>query len=287
VATLVWRRAVGGEQVFTIDRPEVTIGRDPSNSVRVDSAYVSKRHAVIRASGGGFAISDLGSSNGTRLNGAAVTSAALSDGDLIELGAETLLFHSAEQAQPRQDGGRHRLVMWGGGAAILVCAGALAASMLVGRGPAGRASQPAQSPVRPEAQAPAPAAPVVAPQEAAAPVRDPGGVAPNQEAGELYDMALAHIRGGRLAEARGLLARAGALDPGNPSVRERLREVSETLRLEVDRRLAEGQRAFTYLRFDEAIAQWEQVLGMIDSDDPRREQARAGIERARARLAER
>lgn len=291
MATLVWRKASGGEQVFSIDRPETTIGRDPACGIRVDSAYVSKRHAVIRLTGDGFTIADLGSSNGTRVNGAPVTSTALSDGDLIELGAEKLQFRGAEKSEAASGNARHRLIMVGGGAVIVICGAVVALTMLGGgtRGTEPAASSgPAGSPRRAEerqerAEPAAPAATEVPPAPGSPEVRAPG----DADAGALYDMALAHIRGGRLVEARTLLRRAETLEPGNPSVRERLREVEATLQQVIDRRLAEGQRAFTYLRLDEAIEQWEQVVGMTDSADPRHQQAVAGIERARARLAER
>ncbi len=70
MATLVWRRRVGSRADVLGRRREVYDRTRPASAVRLDSAYVSKRHAVIRASGGGFTIADLGSSNGTRVNGA-------------------------------------------------------------------------------------------------------------------------------------------------------------------------------------------------------------------------
>jgi S1-C subfamily serine protease len=72
---------------------ELTIGRDPNSNVSFDAQrdeYVSRRHAVIRIQAGdnpSFKISDLGSRNGTRVNGDPVTGEIeLVPGDTIELG---------------------------------------------------------------------------------------------------------------------------------------------------------------------------------------------------------
>ena len=73
---------------------ELTIGRDPNCNISFDAQrdeYVSRRHAVIRIVGGenpSFKVSDLGSRNGTIVNGDLVTGdTELIPGDMIELGA--------------------------------------------------------------------------------------------------------------------------------------------------------------------------------------------------------
>jgi hypothetical protein len=297
MATLIWRRPSGSEQTFSIGGVEVTIGRDPSSVVCLDSAYVSKRHAVVRPGGSGFTIADLGSSNGTRVNGAPVTNAPLVDGDVIELGAETLVFRDGAKASPPAGDSRRRLVLIGGLAAVFVVA-VLALLVMTGGGGQGSRQEPDRAttggtaaPVAPSDADPADrrrlSPPGSEPESTAADTPQAGSSVVSQDAGALYDMALAHIRGGRLVEARGLLQRAGTIEPANPSVRERLREVEAAIQREVERRFAEGQRAFTYLRFDDAIIEWEQVVAMTDAGDARHQQAATGIEQARARLAQR
>jgi hypothetical protein len=71
---------------------EVTIGRLPENTISIDNLSVSRRHASITPAGGGYALTDLGSKNGTLLNGAPVASAVLADGDCITIGKYELLF---------------------------------------------------------------------------------------------------------------------------------------------------------------------------------------------------
>lgn len=69
------------------------IGRLPEAEVYIDSPDIGRRHAELHMSGGATVLRDLGSINGTYLNGAAVTSAVeLQDGDLIRLGRVVLKY---------------------------------------------------------------------------------------------------------------------------------------------------------------------------------------------------
>jgi hypothetical protein len=71
----------------------VTLGRSRQSDVMVDDANVSRAHAEIRPHGRAWVLTDLGSTNGTRLNGRRVTRPeTLAPGDEIELGTATLRF---------------------------------------------------------------------------------------------------------------------------------------------------------------------------------------------------
>ncbi|MFO1180942.1 FHA domain-containing protein [Ottowia sp.] len=72
------------EVQLTKDRS--TIGRRPYNDVVVDHLAVSGEHAVIQVSGDAAQLEDLGSTNGTFVNGRAVRKHTLGDGDVIEIG---------------------------------------------------------------------------------------------------------------------------------------------------------------------------------------------------------
>lgn len=74
---------------------ETTFGRTASADVQLPSSMVSRLHTRIVAAEGAFWVNDLGSSNGTRLNGALVTSQRLRDGDVIQIGDVRLLFRDA------------------------------------------------------------------------------------------------------------------------------------------------------------------------------------------------
>lgn len=72
-----------------------TIGRDDGNSVQLPDTKVSKFHAVIRAKDEQWTIEDLGSTNGTMVNGADIKSSQLVNGDLISIGPFELVFESS------------------------------------------------------------------------------------------------------------------------------------------------------------------------------------------------
>lgn len=81
--------------VFDLDQDQITIGRDPSNSVFLNDMTVSRHHARIELVGGRATIEDLGSLNGTWVDGAIVNSAPLSDGSTVQIGTFRMVFHSA------------------------------------------------------------------------------------------------------------------------------------------------------------------------------------------------
>ncbi len=74
------------------DETSVSIGRESSNTVRLDDNEVSRRHAEIRRTGDQFVVGDLNSSNGTYVNSRKVERAALSSGDQIQVGRTVLVF---------------------------------------------------------------------------------------------------------------------------------------------------------------------------------------------------
>ncbi len=70
-----------------------TMGRSRQCDVTVDDANVSRTHAEVRPRGGSWVLNDLGSTNGSRLNGQRVEgSGVLKPGDEIELGTTVLRF---------------------------------------------------------------------------------------------------------------------------------------------------------------------------------------------------
>jgi pSer/pThr/pTyr-binding forkhead associated (FHA) protein len=70
----------------------VTIGRSPQNDICVDNPAVSFHHARIFAQSGVYYVQDVGSLNGTFLNGVRITQAPLSYGDVITVGKHTVRF---------------------------------------------------------------------------------------------------------------------------------------------------------------------------------------------------
>ena len=74
----------------------VGLGRDTGNSIQIHDTEVSRRHAELRRSGKTYILADLGSSNGTFVNGQRVTTYPLSSGDQVQVGTTQLLFTAAQ-----------------------------------------------------------------------------------------------------------------------------------------------------------------------------------------------
>ena len=91
--TLVWQKPDGTTVDIPIPPDEpVTLGRDPSNMVVLQSTFVSKRHATVGIEGGQFIVRDLKSANGTRVNGETAILTPIALGDVIEVGDQMLTF---------------------------------------------------------------------------------------------------------------------------------------------------------------------------------------------------
>jgi len=79
---------------------QVSIGRGPDNDIVLDHVSMSGSHAVIHNLGGTFQVQDLGSTNGTYVNGGAVSEAVLSNGARIQFGAVEALFQDESAEEP-------------------------------------------------------------------------------------------------------------------------------------------------------------------------------------------
>jgi hypothetical protein len=73
----------------------LVLGRMSDSDIVVADPRSSRRHAEIRPAGHGFAIADLGSMNGTTVNGAAIREQPLQDGDEIRIGSTVLRFEAS------------------------------------------------------------------------------------------------------------------------------------------------------------------------------------------------
>jgi hypothetical protein len=71
------------------------VGRGAEADLQLADTGVSRRHAELRLVDGRVELHDLGSTNGTRVNGQRVTEATLTDGDTIAVGTSQLVFRSA------------------------------------------------------------------------------------------------------------------------------------------------------------------------------------------------
>jgi len=95
--------AVAGPQqgtVIPLDEARTSIGRDPGNQIRIQEMAVSRRHCLLEKRDSGVVLTDLGSHNGTFVNGVPVKERRLEHGDQVRVGASVFLFleHEAEAA---------------------------------------------------------------------------------------------------------------------------------------------------------------------------------------------
>jgi predicted component of type VI protein secretion system len=90
------------ERAIMLDGSNVTIGRAPSSTIPLpEDQSVSRLHAMLSFDGQHYWLSDLGSSNGTRVNGIQIdVPTALADGDRITTGQHILIFTSTVPLTP-------------------------------------------------------------------------------------------------------------------------------------------------------------------------------------------
>jgi len=77
---------------FPLGEGPVTLGRLPECDVVLNDPNVSRRHAEFRRTADGVVVTDLGSTNGTRVNGVPVREQQLVSGDEVTVGSTTLVF---------------------------------------------------------------------------------------------------------------------------------------------------------------------------------------------------
>ncbi|MBC3917985.1 FHA domain-containing protein [Undibacterium sp. CY18W] len=87
------------QQELTITKSRLTIGRRPSNDVVIDHLTVSGQHAAIDTSSNGSFVLDLGSTNGTMVNGQPVKKHLLQHDDIIDIGKYKLRFQVEKDTQ--------------------------------------------------------------------------------------------------------------------------------------------------------------------------------------------
>ena len=152
------------EKKFTLSKQEIIIGRDANADVVINIAEVSRRHSRMRLEPSGYVIEDLGSTNGTFVNGQRLTGPhMLRPGERVQLGeAVTLAYQVAAFDMDAT-------VVTPSSGFDTVAAGQAPMAPPAAAAPPPRPVQPRQPPpVQPAYSGhvpPGPAAPVVAPME--------------------------------------------------------------------------------------------------------------------------
>ncbi|MCX7820033.1 MAG: FHA domain-containing protein [Kiritimatiellae bacterium] len=83
---------------FELDREKITIGRNATNMIVLDHPTVSGKHCQISRIGNRYTLTDLGSTNGTRVNSQEIKEIDLHPKDLVQVGSIEFLF-DAEGAE--------------------------------------------------------------------------------------------------------------------------------------------------------------------------------------------
>ena len=77
---------------FPIDKAKLTIGRHAESNIVLEDTQASRNHATVEKAGEDYLVRDLGSRNGTRVNGMLIATVALTPNDVITIGQTTLRF---------------------------------------------------------------------------------------------------------------------------------------------------------------------------------------------------
>ena len=87
--------------IYPLEGDQLTIGRDASNAVAINDAEVSRKHSRLSFQGGKYVLEDLGSTNGTFVNGQRLSGpAVLKPGDVVSLGEQIVLMYDSVNIDP-------------------------------------------------------------------------------------------------------------------------------------------------------------------------------------------
>jgi len=115
-------------------------------------------------------------------------------------------------------------------------------------------------------------------------IRPPAAAGATSTAEEHFEQALSFLDTGRLKEARTSFQKVLEIDPDNARAKTRLSLLEEEIAQKADRHFGNARQAFQYLRYEEAIGEWEIFLTLADPSDVRYTEAEQGIQQAKAKL---
>ncbi len=91
-------KAAGRTRLIVFDTQDLTLGRATENDISVDDPEMSRRHAVFKRSREGCTVEDMGTSNGTAVNGQTVPRAVLKHGDVVKIGEVEITYAETTRA---------------------------------------------------------------------------------------------------------------------------------------------------------------------------------------------
>jgi pSer/pThr/pTyr-binding forkhead associated (FHA) protein len=125
---------------YELAKERITIGRKPENDIPIDNLAVSGKHALVITILDDSFLEDLGSTNGTYVNGKLIKKHALKDGDVIAIGKHELKYVN-EHATADDDEFEKTMIIKPGSASAAVAAAQAAEK--AGAGPVAAAPRPA------------------------------------------------------------------------------------------------------------------------------------------------
>ncbi|HSB02493.1 MAG TPA: FHA domain-containing protein [Anaerolineales bacterium] len=98
---LIMRSGPTPGAAFTLEGDQMTIGRDSTNEIVINDAEVSRRHSRLTFQGGKYVLEDLGSTNGTFVNGQRLAGPrVLKPGEVVSFGEQIVLVFEAVNLDP-------------------------------------------------------------------------------------------------------------------------------------------------------------------------------------------
>ena len=102
-AQLIWRKPDGSEVAFPLSAQTIDVGRDPACAIQMDAPLVSRHHARIARRGEHYVVTDLESTNCTRVNGDVIEERELEHGDAICFAREQCIFLVSEDVRAQRE----------------------------------------------------------------------------------------------------------------------------------------------------------------------------------------
>lgn len=79
-------------KTFDLEDDEISIGRSDANEITLNNSSISGSHCMLKKLEAGYQLKDLGSTNGTRVNGQQITETMLQDRDVVHFGSLEFIF---------------------------------------------------------------------------------------------------------------------------------------------------------------------------------------------------
>ena len=91
-------KAAGRTRLIVFDTQDLSLGRANENDISVEDPEMSRKHAVFKRSREGCTVEDMGTSNGTSVNGQTVPRAVLKHGDVVKIGEVEITYAETTRA---------------------------------------------------------------------------------------------------------------------------------------------------------------------------------------------